>query len=119
VCRHDGMTMAANAREIVRMRQIRTRPYSISLTYPNSPTTAVAIAGLGALSLVEAVLTMLQHASRNTRLSAAICLQRPTPRPRSTACASLRPTRLSPSHGSGTSLASSARSRRPTVRSSP
>ncbi|KAH9880593.1 hypothetical protein IAQ61_000887 [Plenodomus lingam] len=60
-----------------------------------------------------------QLASRNTRSSGAICPQRPTQPPRSTACVFLRPTRLSPSHGSGTSLVSSARSRRPTVRSSP
>lgn len=113
------MMMVANARAIVCMRQIRLRPYSSTLTRSNPPTADAAIAGLGLLCLVEAVLTMLQHASRNTRLSGAICLQRPTPRLRSTACASLRPTRLSPSHGSGTSLASSARSRRPTVRSSP
>jgi hypothetical protein len=117
---HRRVTMtAAKARDIVRMRQTRIRPDSIILTRPNLPTTVAAVAGLGEDLLDEAVLTMLQHASRNTRLSGAICPARPTPRPRSTACASLRPTRLSPSHGSGTSLASSARSRRPTVRSSP
>jgi hypothetical protein len=80
---------------------------------------STAIAGLETRNSHEPILTMLQHASRNTRSSGAICLQMPTQPPRSTACASLRPTRLSPSHGSGTSLASSARSRRPTARSSP
>ncbi|EAT81319.2 hypothetical protein SNOG_11611 [Parastagonospora nodorum SN15] len=58
-------------------------------------------------------------ASPNTRSSGAICPQRPTPPPRSTVCAFLRPTRSSLSHGSGTSSASSERLRRRTARSSP
>lgn len=60
-----------------------------------------------------------QLASRNTRSSAATSPARPTLPPRSTACVFLRPTTLSPSRGSGTSSASSARSRRRTARSSP
>jgi hypothetical protein len=85
----------------------------------NRPPTDAAIAGLTTIFAHELVLTPPQVASRNTRSSAATSLARPTPPQRSTACVSLRPTMLSPSRGSGTSSASSARSRRRTARSSP
>jgi ribosomal protein L20A (L18A) len=81
--------------------------------------TSAAIAGPDYTFVQDSRTDVCQLASPNTRSSGAICPQRPTLPPRSTVCAFLRLTRSSLSRGSGTSSASSERSRRRTARSSP